>query len=105
MKKKHYEKLPIRQKEEMEKYFPIVKKHIDKFDPIGVLPGAPEDHYDYESKKIAFQMSADCDTSIFLDVGRYVYIELASSFGIHQIKEADCLVVGAAIVTDDYEQK
>jgi len=100
MRKEYYEKLPSKQKEEMEKYFPIVKKHIDKFDPIGVMDTAPKDHYDKESRAIAFHMSGDCNILDFLDVSQEIYIVLAYWFGKNQIVESDCHVPAVEIVRE-----
>ena len=98
--KDSYNSLPPWQKEKMDKYFPIVKKYIDEFDPIGVLPDAPEDHYDAESRAIACHMTGDCYPSDFLDVAQEIYIVIAYWFGKGQVREADCLAPAAQIVKD-----
>jgi hypothetical protein len=100
MSQEYYDKLPSKQKEEMDKYFPIVKKHIDEFDPIGVMDTAPKDHYDKESRAIAFHMSGDCNVSDFLDVSQEIYIVLAYWFGKNQIVESDCHVPAVEIVRE-----
>ena len=100
MKKERAKNLPKRQRERVEKYFPTVKKHIDKFDPIGVFPGAPEDHYDQESWDIAFHISSDCDPTSFLDVSENMYIVLSYWFGSKQINHADCLAPAGKIVME-----
>lgn len=38
----------------------IVKKFIDEFNPMGLLPHAPDNEYDIESKKIASQINQNC---------------------------------------------
>jgi hypothetical protein len=100
MRQEYYDKLPSKQKEEMDKYFPIVKKYIDEFDPIGVMDTAPKDHYDKESRAIAFHMSGDCHVSDFLDVSQEIYIVLAYWFGKNQIRESDCLNPAKKIVEE-----
>lgn len=37
--------------------FNIVKKAIDEFNPMGLLPEAPNDEFDSESRKIAGQIN------------------------------------------------
>ena len=37
--------------------FNIVKKFIDEFNPMGLLPHAPDDEYDIESKEITCQIN------------------------------------------------
>ncbi len=100
MRKEHYDVLPERQRKEIDKYYPIVKKHIDEFDPIGVMDDAPKDHYDNESRDIAFHMTQDCNVSNFLEVSQYVYIVLAYWFGKGQISEANCLAPAKKIVEE-----
>jgi len=65
---------------------------------IGVMDTAPKDHYDKESRAIAFHMSGDCNTSDFLDVSQEIYIVLAYWFGKNQIVESDCLAPAKKIV-------
>ncbi len=48
----------------------IIKKEIDKWDPIGLLAHAPPDEYDIESEKIAskFQNDAEQDGMMIYEV-------------------------------------
>ena len=39
--------------------FDIIKKEIDKWDPIGLLACTPPDEYDIESEKIASKFQND----------------------------------------------
>lgn len=39
--------------------FNIVKKAIDEFNPLGLLPDAPSNEFDIESRKIAGQLNVD----------------------------------------------
>lgn len=50
--------------------FGIIKKEIDKWDPIGLLAHAPPDEYDIESEKIAskFQNDAQQDGIMIYEV-------------------------------------
>lgn len=50
--------------------FDIIKKEIDKWDPIGLLAHAPPDEYDIESEKIAskFQNDAEQDGMVIYEV-------------------------------------
>lgn len=50
--------------------FGIIKKEIDKWDPIGVLAHATPDEYDIESEKIAskFQNDAEQDGMVIYEV-------------------------------------
>ena len=50
--------------------FGIIKKEIDKWDPIGLLAHAPPDEYDIESEKIAskFQNDAEKDGVMIYEV-------------------------------------
>ena len=105
MKKECYDILPTNQKEQMDKYFPIVKKYIDEFDPIGISSVAPEGHYDKESKDIAFHMTGDCHPSDFFDVAQEIYIVMAYWFGKGQIKESDCLFPAKKIVEEIKKNK
>lgn len=100
MKKEYYDKLPSKQIERMDLYFPIIKKYIDEFDLIGVMDTAPKDHYDKESRAIAFHMTGDCNISDFLDVSQEIYIVMAYWFGKGQIRESDCLAPAKKIVDE-----
>lgn len=50
--------------------FDIIKKEIDKWDPIGLLAHATPDEYDIESEKIAskFQNDAEQDGMMIYEV-------------------------------------
>ena len=50
--------------------FGIIKKEIDKWDPIGLLAHAPPDEYDIESEKIAskFQNDAEKDGMMIYEI-------------------------------------
>lgn len=50
--------------------FDIIKKEIDKWDPIGLLACTPPDEYDIESEKIAskFQNDAEKDGVMIYEV-------------------------------------
>ena len=100
LRKNNYDKLPPHQKEQMDKYFPIVNKHINKFNPIALTPDAPEDHYDSVSKDIAFHMTGDCNTSDVVDVSQEIYIVIAYWFGKGQVARCDCLTPAKKIVEE-----
>ena len=91
MKKDYYKYLPEHQKKGMEKYVPAVTKVINSFDPIGVFPDAPEDHYESEIYAICFHLGLLGSGVHFLSISRVIYIELAHSFSITEIAEVDCL--------------
>lgn len=50
--------------------FGIIKREIDRWDPIGLLAHAPSDEYDIESEKIAskFQNDAEQDGMVIYEV-------------------------------------
>ncbi len=85
------------EKERVAKYESVVKKHIDKFDPIGVFPDAPDNHYDSEIREISLRIRY---SSNFLEISRIVYIVMAYSFGIQQIREAECYAPAVNIVNE-----
>ncbi len=43
-----------------ERLFHIVKQHVDLWNPESLLPHAPDDEYDIESKKIAEEINENC---------------------------------------------
>ena len=100
MRKKYYTKLPERQRERMLSYVPAVTKVINKFDPIGVFPGARGNHYESEIYAIAFHMTLLGKEIHFLDLSKIIYVEFAHSFSITEISEKDCLAPAAEIVKE-----
>lgn len=57
--------------------FNIVKKFIDEFNPMGLLPHAPENEYDIESKKIASQINQN---STINEIAEIISKVLSKSF-------------------------
>ena len=64
--------------------FEIIKKEIDKWDPIGLLNHAPSDEYDIESREILlkFQHSAEQN-------GMVIYEVFSKAYGITFTKSVD----------------
>lgn len=57
--------------------FNIVKKFIDELNPMGLLPHAPDDEFDIESKKIASQINQN---STINEIAEIISKVLSKSF-------------------------
>jgi hypothetical protein len=57
--------------------FDIVKKAIDEFNPYGLLPEAPSDEYDIESREIAGQIN---DNNTVEEIAEIISIVLSKAF-------------------------
>lgn len=57
--------------------FDIVKKAIDEFNPYGLLPEAPSDEYDIESREIAGQIS---ENNTIEEIAEIIAIVLSKAF-------------------------
>ena len=56
--------------------FDIIKKEIDKWDPINLLDHAPSDEYDIESMEILFEFQHDIEQN-----GIIIYEVFSKAFG------------------------
>lgn len=56
--------------------FKIIKKEIDKWDPINLLPHAPSDEYDIESREILSKFQYDIEQN-----GMVIYEVFSKAFG------------------------
>lgn len=64
--------------------FEIIKKEIDKWDPIGLLNHAPSDEYDIESRKILLKFQQSIEQN-----GMVIYEVFSKAFGITFTKSVD----------------
>lgn len=62
--------------EEILMKFDIIKKEIDKWDPINLLDHAPSDEYDIESMEILFEFQQDIEQN-----GIIIYDVFSKAFG------------------------
>jgi hypothetical protein len=70
-----------------------VKTIIDKWDPIDLLSFAPEDEYDFESKKIAESTSINDTVET---IGLVIFSVFLESFGANTFRKSVDECVGVA---------
>ncbi|MEW9111547.1 MAG: DUF1871 family protein [Cytobacillus gottheilii] len=80
-------------KEKYNDFFKLVKKTINEWDPIGVLPDAPDDEYEFEVALIMTLLSK-ADTEEALSEG--IAEIFSKSLGGHYTKE-ECLPIAREI--------
>jgi hypothetical protein len=80
-------------KEDYNIRFSIVKKAIDDFDPMNLLPHAPSDEYDMESAKILTQISTN---STIEDITTIIMNVFSKSFS-ENFKLTDCIATSEKI--------
>ena len=64
--------------------FEIIKKEIDKWDPIDLLKHAPSDEYDIESREILLKLQYNIEQN-----GMVIYEVFSKAFGITFTKSVD----------------
>lgn len=67
--------------------FNIVKKAIDEFNPFGLLPDAPDDEFDSESREIAEKIKIDNTVE---EIAEIISMVLLRSFSI-KFEIPDCM--------------
>lgn len=73
--------------------FDIIKKEIDKWDPIELLACTPSDEYDAESEKIASKFQNDAQQN-----GEMIYEVFLEAFGTTFAKSVDeCVEIAKRI--------
>lgn len=71
----------------------IIKKEIDKWDPIELLACTPSDEYDIESEKIASKFQNDAEKD-----GEMIYEVFLEAFGTTFAKSVDeCVAIAERI--------
>lgn len=74
--------------------FDIVKKEIDKWDPIDLLAYSPQDEYDFESKEISLKLQFDVKQN-----GIIIFEVFSNAFGDTFTKSVDeCISVAEKIM-------
>jgi len=73
--------------------FNIVKKFVDEFNPMGLLPRAPDNEYDNESKKIVCQINQN---STIYEIAEIISKVLSKSFD-EKIEIKKCLATAEKI--------
>lgn len=74
--------------------FDIVKKEIDKWDPIDLLEYSPQDEYDFESKEISLKLQFDVKQN-----GIIIFEVFSNAFGDTFTKSVDeCISVAEKIM-------
>lgn len=74
--------------------FDIVKKEIDKWDPIDLLAYSPQDEYDFESKEISLKLQFDVKQN-----GIIIFEVFSNAFGDTFTKSVDeCIYVAEKIM-------
>jgi hypothetical protein len=72
----------------------IVKKEIDKWDPIDLLAYSPQDEYDFESKEISLKLQFDVKQN-----GIIIFEVFSNAFGDTFTKSVDeCISVAEKIM-------
>ena len=74
--------------------FKIIKKEIDKWDPINLLPHAPSDEYDIESREILSKFQYDIEQN-----GMVMYEVFSKAFGTTFTKNVnECINISKKIM-------
>ena len=74
--------------------FEIIKKEIDKWDPIDLLNHAPSNEYDSESKEILLKFQNNIEQN-----GTVIYEVFSKAFGITFTKSVDeCVSIAKKIM-------
>ena len=82
----------------MSKIYPIVKKHIDKYDFLHLLKnGAPSDEYDHESKKISDSI---INESSIEEIASVIASVMSTDFGYDYIKPENFIDIAKKIKSD-----
>lgn len=77
--------------------FEIIKKEIDKWDPIGLLSHAPVDEYDEESREILLNFQNSKEQN-----GRLIHAVFSKAFGLTFTKSAEeCTVIAEKIMENE----
>jgi hypothetical protein len=79
----------------MSNLFPIVKKHIDAWDPFSLLAGgAPSDEFDSESMMVAQRIRPSFSAK---EIARIIRLVFSSQFDALSFPEEDCMSVAEKI--------
>lgn len=77
--------------------FEIIKKEIDKWDPIDLLDHAPSDEYDSESREISLKFQHDIEQN-----GMIIYEVFSKAFGTTFTKSAnECVSMAKRIMKQE----
>lgn len=77
--------------------FEIIKKEIDKWDPIGLLDYAPADEYDIESREIMLRFCHDQHD--IEQNGMIIYEVFSEAFGTSFTKSiTECISIAKSIM-------
>lgn len=77
--------------------FEIIKREIDKWDPIDLLSHAPSDEYDIESRKILSKFQDDIEKN-----GMIIYEVFSEEFGITFTKSiGDCVRIAKKMMEQE----
>ena len=78
--------------------FPVVKKHIDAWDPLSLLaPGCPKDEFDSESRMIARRIRPD---STEKEIAAVIFRTFASQFDGLSFTNEECLHTAEKIAAE-----
>lgn len=81
--------------------FQIVKKAIDEFNPMGLLPHAPDNEYDIETIEIASQINKNSSIN---EIAEVISKVLSESFG-NKFEPKKCIstaeVIYQSLILDD----
>lgn len=73
--------------------FNIVKESIDEFNPFGLLPRAPSNEFDNESKKIAAQIKVNSTAG---EIAEIISKVLSKAFGM-KFEYEECMPIAEKI--------
>jgi len=75
--------------------FKIVKNAIDEFNPYGLLPGAPDDEFDGESREIAGRINVNSTVEEITEIISKVFLKAFDE----EFDLEDCRILAEKIYT------